>query len=75
MARTSPDLADLFEQLKQDSSAMVAYGEMVRGGNGVSRLAVVRLQACSERISKTLEEMERILSHVCVLQPTSRDLR
>lgn len=75
MAKLSLDLVDLFEQLKQDSSAMVAYGEMVRGGNGASGLAMVRLQACSERVSKTLEEIERILSHVCVLQPTRRDLR
>lgn len=75
MAKISLDLVDLFEQLKQDSSAMVAYGEMVRGGNGASGLAMVRLQACSERVSKTLEEIERILSHVCVLQPTRRDLR
>lgn len=54
---------------------MVAYGEMVTNGNGTSRLAMVRLQACSERISKSLEEMERILSYVCVFQPTRRDLR
>ncbi len=47
MARTSPDLVDLFEQLKQDSSAMVANGDLAGGmvgyANGVAnhRAAVV----------------------------------
>ncbi len=73
MPRVSPDLVDLFEELKQDASAMVAYGDLITGENGASRIALVRVRACSQRISKTLDEMERILSLICVFRPTGRN--
>lgn len=71
MSRVSPDLADLFEDLKQTTTALVAYGDLVQEGNEVSRIALVRLHGCSQRLTKTLDEMERIFSQLCVFRPSN----
>ena len=67
MAKTSPDICDLFEQFKQDTTALVAYGDIVVEGNGTSKTAQVRMRACSQRLSLTVQEIERLLSLVFVL--------
>ena len=68
MAIVRPDINDLFEQLKQDTSAVVGYGDVMvsSSANGASRRARIGVNVCAQRISATLHEIERILSVVSV---------
>jgi hypothetical protein len=68
MAVVRPDINDLFEQLKQDASAVVGYGDILvsASANGTSRRARIGVNVCAQRISATLQEIERIFSLISV---------